>query len=230
MKLKCISTGSSGNCYILTDSSGKSLILDCGVPIMDIKRGLNWNIKDVVGCVVSHIHKDHSKSADTIEKMGIPVWKPYEEENPKMHKYGSFTIQCFQLPHNGTTNYGFYIKADGQKLLYMTDMEYCPYNFAKQAVNHMLIECNYIADMVDRDIPNYEHKILGHCELETCKGIVETNKSDALQNVILCHTAKETCDKDRIIAEIKEIVPSANVSVAQGGMEWELRNADECPF
>ena len=54
----------------------------------------------------------------------------------------------------------------------------------------MLIECNYIADMVDMDIPNYEHKILGHCELETCKGIVETNKSDALQNVILCHTAK----------------------------------------
>lgn len=162
--------------------------------------------------------------------MGIPVWKPYEEENPKMQKYGSFTIQCFQLPHNGTTNYGFYIKADGQKLLYMTDMEYCPYNFAKQAVNHMLIECNYIADMVDRDIPNYEHKILGHCELETCKQIVETNKSDALQNVILCHTAKETCDKDRIIAKIKKIVPSANVSVAQGGMEWDLWKGDEPPF
>ncbi len=35
----------------------------------------------------------------------------------------------------------------------------------------MLIECNYIADMVDMDIPNYEHKILGHCELETCKGL-----------------------------------------------------------
>ena len=33
-----------------------------------------------------------------------------------------------------------------------------------------------------------------------------------------------------IIAEIRKIVPSANVSVAQVGMEWELRNADECPF
>ena len=94
----------------------------------------------------------------------------------------------------------------------------------------MLIECNYISDMVDRDIPNYEHKILGHCELETCKGIVETNKSDALQNVILCHVAKETCDKDRIITEIQKIVPSANVSAAQGGMEWDLWKGDEPPF
>ena len=227
MKLKCIATGSTGNCYTLTSNSGETLILDCGIPIKEIKKGLNWNIKDVVGCVVSHIHKDHSKSADTLSKMGIPVWKPYEEENPKMQKYGSFTIQCFQLPHNGTTNYGFYIKAEGQKLLYMTDMEYCPYSFRKQAVDHMLIECNYIADM---DIPNYEHKILGHCELETCKGIIETNKSDALQNVILCHTAKETCDKDRIIAEIKKIVPNANVSVAKGGMEWILNDNNVCPF
>ena len=49
MKLKCIATGSSGNCYTLTSYSGETLILDCGIPIKDIKKGLNWNVKDVVG-------------------------------------------------------------------------------------------------------------------------------------------------------------------------------------
>ena len=48
MTLKCIGSGSSGNCYILTCNNEK-LILDCGMPIKDIKKGLNWNVKDVVG-------------------------------------------------------------------------------------------------------------------------------------------------------------------------------------
>ena len=49
MKLKCIATGSTGNCYALTSNSGETLILDCGIPIKGIKKGLNWNVKDVVG-------------------------------------------------------------------------------------------------------------------------------------------------------------------------------------
>lgn len=50
MKLKCLGSGSSGNCYLLTADNGETLLLDAGLPIMDIKRGLNWNIKCVGGC------------------------------------------------------------------------------------------------------------------------------------------------------------------------------------
>lgn len=56
MRLRCLASGSSGNCYILTDSNGKSLILDCGVPIMEIKKGLNWNIRGISGVIISHSH------------------------------------------------------------------------------------------------------------------------------------------------------------------------------
>ena len=51
MILKTIGSGSSGNCHLLTASNGETLILDCGVPISEIKKGLDWNIKDV-GCVM----------------------------------------------------------------------------------------------------------------------------------------------------------------------------------
>ena len=43
MKIKCLGSGSSGNCYLLTADNGETLLLDAGLPIMDIKRGLNWN-------------------------------------------------------------------------------------------------------------------------------------------------------------------------------------------
>ena len=56
MKLKCIGTGSSGNCYLLISDNGETLILDCGIPIKEIKKGLDWNIRGIRGMIISHAH------------------------------------------------------------------------------------------------------------------------------------------------------------------------------
>lgn len=181
---------------------------------------------------------DHSRSIKDLRNLGIRVWAPYEEmdsieaDGKVMLKdnLGCFKVTAFQVPHNGTRNCGFLISVEGQRFLYMTDLEYCPYSFKKQHINHMLIECNYIKDMVDTDLPNFAHKIKGHSELQTTKGIVKTNRSDDLANVILCHMGAGTCNKERIISEIQKIVPKANVDVAEVGKEFILRKADECPF
>ena len=238
MKLKVLGSGSSGNCYILETDSGQKMILDAGVPIKEIKKTIGWNIKNLVGCVVTHAHKDHSRSIKDLMDIGIKVFTPYQslndidaDENTMLLQiFGCFRITAFQVPHNGTRNCGFLISAENQKILYMTDLEYCPYSFKKQRINHMLIECNYIKDMVDTDLPNFTHKIKGHCELQTTKGIVETNNSSDLANVILCHMGAGTCNRERIIAEIKKAAPQANVEVAEPGKELILRKADECPF
>lgn len=234
MFLKTVSTGSIGNCYLLQENNGETLILDCGVPLKDIKKGLDWNIRNVAGCIVTHEHKDHSRSVKDLRNMGIRVIAPYESgEVHSMHfKLGGFDIQAFEVPHNGTWCNGFYIKTplpDEQRILYMTDLEYCPYSFKKQRINHMLIECNYIADMVDSDLPNFCHKVKGHCELQTTKGIVETNNSTDLRTVILCHIGCETCDNDRIVAEVQKVAPQAHVCVAEPWKTIELRT-DNCPF
>ena len=238
MILKTIGSGSSGNCHLLTASNGETLILDCGIPIKEIKKGLNWDITGVVGCVVSHAHNDHNKGLVELKGMGIPMFTPYidldrieaDEKVMLAGKLGCFTIKAFQVPHNGTRNCGFLVYADEQKFLYMTDYEYCPYNFNRTQINHMLIECNYIKDMLDRNIPNFEHKVRGHAELETVKKFVEMNNSDALQSIILCHLGLDSTDKDRIIAEIQQVAPQANVDVAEQGKSWSLKNPNSCPF
>lgn len=53
--LKCVGSGSSGNCYILTCNNEK-LILDCGLPIKEIKKGLDWDIRGIRGMIISHAH------------------------------------------------------------------------------------------------------------------------------------------------------------------------------
>ena len=183
-----------------------------------------------------NIVSDHSKSVDDFKKNGFEVWQPYIEyagytSQRIYHKvFGKFSVKCFPLPHNGTDNFGFLIECDGQKILYMTDFEYCPYVFAKQKINHILIECNYQQELVDRDLPNYEHKIRGHCSLDTCKEFIKVNATDSLQTVILCHLGQETTEPMECVTEIQKVANKANVFVAERGVEIELRNKNECPF
>lgn len=55
LMLKTIATGSGGNCYALI-SDNQILLIDLGVSAREIKRGINYRISDVVGCIVSHGH------------------------------------------------------------------------------------------------------------------------------------------------------------------------------
>ena len=55
LKLKCCGTGSKGNSYALMSQS-ETLILDCGIPIKEIKKGLDWNIRGIKGMIISHAH------------------------------------------------------------------------------------------------------------------------------------------------------------------------------
>lgn len=56
MLLGTIATGSTGNSYYIKSDNGEILLLDAGIPIADIKRGINYEVGSVVGCVVTHKH------------------------------------------------------------------------------------------------------------------------------------------------------------------------------
>lgn len=223
MKLKILATGSTGNCYLLTTEHG-TLILDAGIPFLDIKRGLNYDLGVVSGVLISHSHTDHAKSLNDIKDI-FPVFAPYTQGEVKIGKrsFGNFEVSCFDLPHNGTWNNGFLIKADGQKFLYMTDFEYCKYHFKKQAVNHMIIECNYQNEYVNRDLANYEHKIRGHCSLDTCIGFIRENATSQLRTVTIIHMGAETCNPNECVDEIKKVVGAGvNVGYAIPGLMVDM--------
>ncbi len=85
-------------------------------------------------------------------------------------------------------------------------------------------------DLVDRDLPQYEHKIRGHCSLDYCKRFIEDNKTNALRTVLLLHMGTETCGPMECVAEVKKVAGTGvNVDYAEKGKEWELRESG-CPF
>lgn len=242
MQLKCLASGSSGNCYLLQADNGETLVLDCGIGIKEIKKGLNWNVKDVVGAICTHRHQDHSKSVADIRNMGIRVFNPALDIFLDVVYFDDFTIRPFDLTTVGGrwthTNadgmecpcYGFLIAhKEMGRLLYITDTELIKWRF--KGINHILLGVNYDKDLIDRDnTSKANHVFRGHLSIDTACDFVKANDSDSLQNVIMCHLSSENADKDSFIAKMKNAVNGANLDVAEPNKEWVLMNPNECPF
>ncbi len=224
MNLKVLSTGSSGNCYLL-ETQGEILILDCGVSAKEVKKALNFNLSNVVGCFVSHTHADHAGFEKEFDILGIPMLTPYKKEPIRENRtMGGYFLQAFKVPHGETPNYGLLIRhKNGETTLYITDFSYCQYSFKACRVNHFIVEVNYQHKYVDMNAPNYKHKIADHCSLKTCKEFVEINTTDAIKNVICVHLGLGSCEPIEIINEIEEIVPNGVfVDCARAGKEYQL--------
>lgn len=139
--------------------------------------------------------------------MGFEVWQPYLSENKRqIKKFGSFTVQSFEVPHDNEPTVAYFIKVNGHKLLYATDFEYLPQSFRNIGLNTLLIECNYQKDLVDKEADNRNHVLRGHAELQTTLGIVEDNNSDSLKNVLLCHLSNRNCVSNECVNEVQKIV------------------------
>ena len=241
MFLRTIATGSSGNCHALISNAGEILLLDLGVSANEIKKGIDFKISDVCGAVVTHCHKDHSKSVTNFERMGIPVFTPYIIREP-MEIGKEFTIKAFDLTtadgrftHTNSDGsecpcYGFLIThPEMGRMLYITDCEVIKWRFKE--IDHILLGVNYDKDMVDRSNPaKNNHVFRGHLEIGTACDFVKANYSDRLQNVIMCHLSECSADADSFIGRMKQADPAANVGVAKPNKEWILMRGDEPPF
>lgn len=240
MKLKVLASGSSGNCYLL-QLRNETLILECGIRYKQILEGLNFDLEHVVGCLVTHEHKDHSKSITELNKSGIDVYASkgtFESlgiehhrarvvESEKVFRVGNFTIMPFETKHDAKDPLGFLInhKAIGN-LLFITDSYYCEYKFNN--LNHILIECNYSKNILDENIENgvipvsLRNRIVkSHFELSNVIEFLKSNDLDKVDTLMLLHLSSSNSDECYFIQEISKATGLA-IDVARKGLEVYL--------
>lgn len=219
MKLRCLGSGSSGNCYILENDS-EALVIEAGIPFMAVKKALGFNISKIVGVVVSHSHGDHAKHVGEYEKSGISVFRPYESDMERqVRTYGEFVIKSFSLVHD-VPCCGFLIEhPETGKVLYASDTEYIKYRFRN--LNHILMECNYSRDLIPEDAVNRSHVMTGHMELRTMLEFLRANNSPNLQNVVLLHMSAINSDPEEFVAEAGKVV-QCPVWAAEKGLKIDL--------
>ncbi|MEI1256018.1 MBL fold metallo-hydrolase [Blautia sp. JLR.GB0024] len=232
MRLKVLGSGSSGNCYILENDT-EALIIEAGVPFMEVKKELDFNIKKIKAVIITHIHSDHHFHWFKYVRAGIPVFEPFRNgEQALEFSHSEFKIQAFPNQdkdgkwlhgnNDGTECpcYGFYIQhPDIGSLVYVTDTEYVRWRFSE--VNHILVEANYCEELIDRNSPKYRHVLEGHMSIDTACRFLKTNNNPALRSAVLLHLSENSANADIFKARVENVV-KCPVNVARKGLEIEL--------
>ena len=246
MELTILGSSSSGNCYLLHNKE-ECLVIEAGIPFKEVKKALDFNIRNIKGVLVSHEHGDHAKYAKDYLSAGIGVYTSlgtYEALgiNP-LHMFrvinhsnfiqlGGFVIKPFEVEHDAVMPYGFFIhhKEMGY-LVFATDTYYVRYKFPD--VNHILVECNYKQSILDESFyTGHIHKQLrdrtmkSHFELENVKAFLKNNNSHHLKSVVLLHLSDRNSDACLFQNECQSVTHKPTY-IAEPGLRVNL---DLVPF
>lgn len=239
MKIKVLGSCSSGNCYLL-QSKKETLIIECGVDLRKVMKAIDFNISNVVGCLISHEHKDHSKYVNGLMNKGINVYSSpltfealgIDERRNHRAKYifseeyikiGEFQVIPFKTKHDAAEPLGFYIfHPEMGSMLFATDTYYIDYTF--KDLNHIFIECNYSKDILDKkDLPDTLKRrlIKSHFELGNVKTYLKNLDLTTTKEIVLLHLSDSNSDSNVFRSEI-EALTGKPVYIADKGLEIDL--------
>ncbi|MGV8149671.1 MAG: MBL fold metallo-hydrolase [Alkaliphilus sp.] len=249
MILKVLGSSSKGNCYLLQsdkETLKETLIIECGVSFLEVKKSLNFDLSSVVGCLITHEHKDHCKyvenvfatgikvfaSGGTIKQMGVNGHLIFHTPPERVFSLGGYTILPFSTKHDCIEPLGFLIKhKEMGTMLFATDTYYLEYVF--ENLNHILIECNYSNEILDRNIEKgYMPKSLkkrvlfSHFSLDNVKDFLKANDMRTVNNIVLLHLSDANSNAKEFKSEIESLTGKM-VYVADKGLEIDL---SLCPF
>ena len=235
-KINIIGSGSSGNAYVL-ECGNEKLFIELGVDIQKVFKALNYDINNVVGCLVSHIHKDHSSYITHAIGYGLPVYSCQEVvdkhrqvnllELGKKTQIGGFKVQPISVPHSCEC-YAFLIEHNAMgRMLFCTDCK--KFNYKIKSLNHIFIEANYDEDLViDNLCEDVDVRSLygNHMELKNAIDALKNNYSPSLQTICLVHLSVGNADPNMFNERVKKEIGFYNTYIATKGLEINLELND----
>ncbi|MCK1996467.1 MBL fold metallo-hydrolase [Psychrobacillus psychrodurans] len=224
IEIQTIATGSTGNCYYVTDGV-TPILIECGITFKQIQRKLNFQTTDVAACLVTHEHKDHCAglsgvldagircymSNGTSEAIGINHHRIKTVENKQQFVIGTWTILPFDVQHDVAEPFGFLlVNQAGDKLLFATDTYYIKYKF--QGLTHLMIECNYCQSVLDvneqtgRIHPSMRKRVMkSHFSMENVIEFLKANDLTKLQEIWLLHLSDTNSNEELIRNEVAKV-------------------------
>lgn len=231
-RLQCLNSSSAGNCFILTCGE-EQLVLDLGVDWTKTLKALDYNIGNIVGCLCTHKHLDHSKAIPKALRYCLDVYSCQEvcdkyegvqllPQGVKTH-IGGFKVQPLPVKHN-VENYAYIIThEDMGKLVFALDCEEFLYKI--RDVNHWIIEANHDFDvMLDHALENMHSASASenHLSIGQCVDALRVNNCDITQTVVLAHLSDANSHARRFIDIIRDELSIDNAYVASQGLDIEL--------
>lgn len=240
MKLTVLGSSSIGNSYILEASDGV-LVIECGLPLIEVKKALDFNIGRIAGAIVTHQHGDHSKFIAEYLKSAIRVCalkEVFDAHNLKqrifcktiepMHGYRIGTFKVFAVPvEHDVPCVGFVIEHDEMgKMLFVTDTMMFEYRI--ENLSHILIEANYSDEILDYNIENgitpasmRPRLLQSHMEIKTTENILLSSNLDSVNEIVLIHLSNNNSDAEQFKQRIMQKTGKP-VIIAKRGVTVEV--------
>lgn len=223
MKLTVLGSSSSGNSYILEASDGV-LVIECGLPFIEVKKAIDFKIDRIVGAIVTHQHGDHSKYIAEYLKSAIRVCalkEVFDAHTLKqrifcktiepMHGYRIGTFKVFVVPvEHDVPCVGFVIEHEEMgKMLFVTDTMMFEYRI--ENLSHILLEANYSDEILDYNIENSitpasmrPRLLQSHMEIKTTEQILLSSNLDSVNEIVLIHLSNNNSDAEQFKQRIMQ--------------------------
>jgi phosphoribosyl 1,2-cyclic phosphodiesterase len=243
MDIMVLASGSSGNCYLISDGC-TDLLLDAGIPIRRIQIGCDFDLFRISGCLVTHCHSDHSKAVKDLLKKCVDVWMPGNEISKlglqagrrlhplectggneyAMFSIGTFDILPFRTEHDTPEPVGYLLhsRSNGDKILYVTDSFFIRYRF--NGLTHIIGEVNYDEKTVWEKINNGEtpterakRLFRSHMSLENFLAFLGANDLSKLRQIYICHMSKDHGNAKRIQEAVQQATGAEVYVCKEGG-------------
>jgi len=232
MRLKVLGSSSKGNGYLII-SEDSVIVIDCGVPLIEVKKAIGFNISLITAVLMTHSHGDHNKYVKQYLDAGIKVYAHPEtiaESKVKSHKWvpvelkkiievGEYKVMPFELKHDVMCVGFLFRHTTDNTFCFITDTLYSPYVF--DGLTNIIIECNYSEAIINsRNIPLFlKNRILrSHTSLETCKKFLSANDLSKVNNIILVHLSDGNSHAKEFKKEIEQLT-GKTVHIADVGMD-----------
>lgn len=232
--LKCLSSGSQGNCYLL-EIKEETLILELGIGWKDVLKGLNYNLSKVIGCLSTHSHLDHSKSIPNAIKNALDVYscKEVQTIHPQVkmlkkgskYKIGGFLVQPIPVPHS-VECYSYVIDhEDIGRSLFITDTS--DFKYKVKGCKHIFIEANWSEEiLIDNACNDVEMRSRHeqHLEINQTIDILKANYSSELETIVLLHLSNGNADAKKFQSMVQYELGFKNVHIAESGLVVNLES------
>lgn len=188
MKVNCLASSSSGNCFIFNFGTHALLMVECGLPYKEIVKKCNEqniDLSKVKSCLITHAHKDHCVSAHDLIIRGVNVYATQEttlkmaenseilEINTPRKVLDGVWVNTFAVEHDIEGACGFLIKTRTDTILFINDCKTWNADLSALHPTHIFIECNHDNDKVIKRIEEIEK------QNETCD-LIERKQNDEL--------------------------------------------------
>lgn len=227
MLIDIFASGSGGNSYLVSDGD-TSLLLEAGLRESALKNMLwqkGYLMANLNGCLVSHIHKDHSASAAFLSKLGIPILASEVTldgigniacrrvlESGRQDKFYTFDILPFSVEHDCPGSLGFLLqsRATKEKLLYATDTYYLRNKIPD--VDYLMIEANYSLDILKAHVNAGDvnealarRVIKSHMSIDHLIEALKAADLSKLREVYLMHLSNDNSNAEEFKRRIQEV-------------------------